>query len=349
MKSTRTRKAMAALAATALASVALAGPLQAQPDGPEADAPPVADVDEGFVCDIDLDDFDPAEFEGDFEEWIPTAEELADINADTDALVAMLADNGITIGIETDDYGFTYPAFDDNTDEATWNLVDQYYEDLYGDLEDLEEFEGDLEAWTPTADELADINADTDALIAMLADNGITIGIETDDYGFTYPALDDNTDDTTWNLVDQYYEDLYGDLEDLEDFDGLEGEHVDGELDLDGCDFAEFDMGAWTPTAEELADINAETDALIAMLADNGITIGIETDDYGFTYPAFDDNTDDTTWDLVDQYYQDLYGDLDDLEDFEDHFDGLEGEFDDGEPAPHDVGDEADLDPTEAN
>ncbi len=156
----------------------------------------------------------------------------------TDALVAHLADNGITVDVETDDNGIRFPALDENTDDATWDLIDQYYEDTYGPFEDL-----DIDDWDAedlTAEEIAEINADTDALVAHLADNGITVDVETDDNGIRFPALDENTDDATWDLIDQYYEDTYGPFEDLEGCE-FDMDDEDDEDDLDGEDESDED------------------------------------------------------------------------------------------------------------
>ena len=71
--------------------------------------------------------------DGDWEEWVPSAEELAEINAETDDLVAFLAENGVSVEVETDDLGFRFPAFDENTDEAVFDLVDEFFAERYGD------------------------------------------------------------------------------------------------------------------------------------------------------------------------------------------------------------------------
>ena len=241
MKTSPLRVAAAGLAAAALGGVALAAPSLAQDDPivvdePKAEAPPLnePDVDDAPAAvesDDDLVDCEAllAELEGD---WEPSAEEIAEINAETDALIAHLADNGVTIGVETDDeLGIRFPAFDDTTDEATFELVEQFFEDRYND-EDFgdglfvdEVFAG--EDWEPSAEEIAEINAETDALIAHLADNGVTIGVETDDeLGIRFPAFDDTTDEATFELVEQFFEDRYGD----EDF----GEAIFGDEGPDG-------------------------------------------------------------------------------------------------------------------
>ncbi len=65
--------------------------------------------------------------------WEPSAEELAELNKETDELVAHLAANGITVEVENDELGIRFPVFDENTDEATWELVDEFFAERYGD------------------------------------------------------------------------------------------------------------------------------------------------------------------------------------------------------------------------
>ena len=81
---------------------------------------------------------------------------------------------------------------------------------------------------------------------------------------------------------------------------------LDGAFDVELADDGEFDFEELTP--EDIDEINAETDAIVAYLADNGVTVDIETDDDGVRWPAIDDE-DDATWDLVDRYFEETYGD----------------------------------------
>ena len=81
---------------------------------------------------------------------------------------------------------------------------------------------------------------------------------------------------------------------------------LDGAFDVELADDGEFDFEELTP--EDIDEINAETDAIVAYLADNGVTVDIETDDDGVRWPAIDDE-DDATWELVDQWFVDTYGD----------------------------------------
>ena len=202
----------------------------------------------------DLAELDDAELDGMAIELGPeelTDEDIAEINAETDAIVAYLAQNGVTVEVETDELGIRFPAIDD-ADEATWALVDQYFEETYGDEFDEFDFEdGDVD-FELTEDDIAEINAETDAIVAYLADNGVTVEVETDEDGIRWPVIDDE-DDATWELVDQWYVDTYGDdFEMLEgcdfdedhDFGDLDDEDADelGDDDLDGDDDMDEDL-----------------------------------------------------------------------------------------------------------
>ncbi|MEM7337851.1 MAG: hypothetical protein AAF467_04325 [Actinomycetota bacterium] len=188
-------------------------------------------------------------------DWEPTAEELADINAETDELIAHLAANGYTFDVETDEYGVRYPVIDDDTFDAELErLIDEFYTERYGDWGTMEIAEGDgdntvvIEEWEPTAEELAEANAETDELIAHLAANGYTFDVETDEYGYRHPIIDANTYDAELDtLINDFFVERYGDWEDMEIaedaecvmIDDLDGEIIeavpgDGFDDLDG-------------------------------------------------------------------------------------------------------------------
>ena len=129
--------------------------------------------------------------------------------------------------------------------------------DEMGDLAELDDAELDgmaieLGPEELTDEDIAEINAETDAIVAYLADNGVTVEVETDEDGIRWPVIDDE-DDATWELVDQWYVDTYGDdFEMLEgcdfdedhDFGDLDDEDADelGEDDLDGDDDMDEDL-----------------------------------------------------------------------------------------------------------
>ena len=114
--------APAALAAeTPAGSADPAGGLEAEPAA-------VVDVSEGV---------DP------LEEWAPTADEIAEMTADQDALAAYLDGEGISY-TRIDEDGISWVEWDYN-DETANAAVAAYYEDLYGDMFDEGDFdEGDL-------------------------------------------------------------------------------------------------------------------------------------------------------------------------------------------------------------
>ena len=186
------------------------------------------------------------------EDYEPSAEELEEINAETAALVEFLADRGFAVEVETDDLGFTYPAFSeaDEADEALWEAVDEFYADRYED-------------YAPSAEELEEINAETAALVEFLADRGFAVEVETDDLGFTYPAFSeaDEADEALWEAVDEFYADRY------EDF---------------GAEL--FDDCAYELTDEDRAEIQAEIAGFIAELDEAGIPYELVTED-GIAYP----------------------------------------------------------------
>jgi hypothetical protein len=271
MKSKRTRIAIAGTLAALIGAVGLAAPSLAESGG--ADSPtavvqasirqtdngPKATSDKDNDCVAILDAFDTQDdFEG--EDFELSSELIAELNAKTDAIVAYLADNGVSVGVETDLDGLRWPDIADE-DDATWDLLDNYFEETYGKVEEglegaelrikdldfelpaeveacfdqlgeFDDFEFDeFDAADLTEEEVADINAETQGLVDYLADNGIAVDVETDEYGLVEPNLD-SLDDASWNLLDEYFEQHYGPFEDF-DFEGCddESEHEDEEDD----------------------------------------------------------------------------------------------------------------------
>ncbi len=289
------------------------------------------------------------------EDWQPSADEVAEMNAETDALVAFMADAGFTLTTETDEFGITYPVFGeaDESNDALWEAMDAFYIERYGELEDMGFGDAVFEDWQPSADEVAEMNAETDALVAFMADAGFTLTTETDEFGITYPVLSeaDESNDALWEAMDAFYIERYGELDDWQptadeiaeitaETDALvayladAGFTVEVETDDMGLTNVVFspadsenealwqavdsfygdyydDPSEWQPTADELAEMNTETDALVAYLADAGFTVEIGTDEIGFTYPAYTeaDNDNDALWRTVEAFYADRYGD----------------------------------------
>ena len=110
--------------------------------------------------------------EGDWEDWVPSDEELAEINAETDELVAFLAENGVSVEVETDDLGFSFPVFDEDTGDEVFDLVDQFFAERYGDdegwlIEDGD-FEGDVDCLDGDFD--GDVDGDDGSVEALEVD-----------------------------------------------------------------------------------------------------------------------------------------------------------------------------------
>ena len=163
----------------------------------------------------------------------------------------------LTLGIAVPvmaDSGADEPRLSDTT--AATMVLDA---DEMDDLGELEELDGvmvdEIDSEELTDEDIAEINAETDAIVAYLADNGVTVDVETDEDGVRWPAIDDE-DDATWELVDQYFEDTYGEdfelLEgcdfdedhEFEDNDDLDEDEFEDELDEDeGADDLDEDEG----------------------------------------------------------------------------------------------------------
>ena len=153
-----TAVAAGALVAAALGTAAAATPVDTAEPSPTADH--AETVDDGFTSPEVFD----GEFEDDFGDWELTEAEIADINAETDALVAHLAGLGFDVTVETDDDGIRYPAIDDETDDAVIEAIDAYYEAMFAE---------EVASWSDA--EKAEWNSWTDEFIADLAAEGITV------------------------------------------------------------------------------------------------------------------------------------------------------------------------------
>ncbi len=99
-------------------------------------------------------------------EWEPTAEELAEINAETEALAEHLRGLGFEVTVETDEFGFTYVDFE-SEDEALFAAMDDFYRQLFAD---------EIAGWSD--EEKAEWNAEIDEWVAELAAEGITVETE---------------------------------------------------------------------------------------------------------------------------------------------------------------------------
>ena len=160
---------------------------------------------------------------------------------------------------------------DATTDDAAALDCEALFDDVFGVVE-----------WTPTPEELAEINAEGQELAALLDAAGASYEMVTDDLGITYP---EPADEAGWEIVDGYYEDKHGEMVLIDD--------------------GEFEAEMMEPTAEELAEWQTEADEVRALLDAAGASYETVTE-FGLTFP---EPTDDAGWAIVDQYFVDKYGD----------------------------------------
>lgn len=274
----------AALAALLLVG-ALAAPAVAQSDTDTTKSPASADVEP--AADVEsADDLDGLDTDD-----VSDAEDMDAVNAETDALVAFLAERGFTVAVETDDDGFRYPAFTeaDEANDELWAAVDEFFIERYGDdFDDLDgEFIDEL-----TDEEIAEINAEEAELAAFLDSKGISYEI-VEEGGIRWVEWDE--DDEAANAA-----------------------------------ISEF----FAPSADEVAEIQAEIDEWIAALDAAGIRYELVTDEYGISYPEVAEADLDKLEELEGEFFEDC-------EDLEEG-DGLEhddstDESDDEEPAEEDA------------
>ena len=108
-------------------------------------------------------------------------------NADTDALAAFLQARGIAVTVTTDRHGIRY---------ADWNYDDPAAETAVDDYFWL--------AYPISAEDIAAMNADTEAEVAYLTANGLVASISADDHGIE-TAVFDESDDAIWTALDDYW------------------------------------------------------------------------------------------------------------------------------------------------
>jgi len=115
------------------------------------------------------------------------ADVVPSINHDEDALAAFLDERGITSTRETYTDGVRWVAWDEEDDAAN-TAVDQFYAEHY----------------PLSPEELAQMNAEEDALAAFLDQQGITYTRQPGPDGVNYVAWDEE-DDAASTAVDQFY------------------------------------------------------------------------------------------------------------------------------------------------
>ena len=156
---------------------------------------------------------DEGDHEGDCffdEDWEPTPEEIAEINAETDALVEYLQGLGFEVTVATDELGFTYIDFEGD-DEG----LDQAIEDFYSQM-----FADEVAGWSD--EEKAEWNAEVDAFVAELAAEGITVETEEIAPGVYDIVWTEELEELLWDLEDEFFFD-----EDPEEDEGEEPEDED--------------------------------------------------------------------------------------------------------------------------
>ncbi len=207
-----------AVAAFIAGSMTLPSVVGAQSDDTPTDTPVPAEAVEAVPGDGELDLQFPETLEGEaieIENYEPSAEEIDEWNAETDQLIDALKQAGIAVTVETDESGLRYPVFAEDLSEADWEKVDGVFVSVFGEFDEalgdvaLEEL--DFEDYEPTAEELAEWNAETEEIIAELEAAGIPV--ERDEHeGFIMFDLPEELTEEQEALV----EDLFGDCEELE-------------------------------------------------------------------------------------------------------------------------------------
>jgi hypothetical protein len=182
----------------------------------------------------------------------PAPEDMAEWNAEADDLAVYLDEKGIAYTMESDETGSRWVEWD-YEDDAASDAVDAFYAERY----------------PLTPEEIAEINADEDALAAFLDERGVTYTVDESPDGTHMVEYDDEDEDIV-SVIDDFYAERY------------------------------------PLTPEEVAEYNAEADALVAAFDAAGITYTIDTDAAGVRWIEWD-YEDDAANDVADTVYQELY------------------------------------------
>lgn len=194
----------------------------------------------------------------DGEEYVPTAEDLANANADTEAQAAVFDTYGIAYTRSTDDYGYLILQWDTN-DVVAQSVSDSFWADRYP-------------APVPTQAELDKVKADNDVIARHLDEAGI---------GYTR-----NTDAAGWETIDYDYEDPAAQK-------AVDAAY--GEL-----------YPPVPPTAEDKAAMKADNDKLAAAFDEAGIVYTRKADELGWEWIEWDyENPEVQT--KVDAVFAELY------------------------------------------
>lgn len=203
-------RVVAIFAATALMVAALVGVASADSElRTETTMAPAAKADHAEAEEL----LDEGDCDGPFfdEEWELSVEEIAEINAETDALVEYLQDLGFEVTVETDELGITYVDFDKEgeaaADEALFEAVDDFYRQLFAD---------EVAGWSDA--EKAEWNAEIDEFVAELDADGITVETEEIGPGVYDIVWTEELEKTLWELDGEFFDefeecDVYEDAE----------------------------------------------------------------------------------------------------------------------------------------
>jgi hypothetical protein len=172
--------------------------------------------------------------------YVPTAEELAAVNADVDALAATFDTFGITYTTSVDDTGYAYIDYDYN-DAVIQSVADSFWRDRYP-------------VQPPAQEDLDSVRATNDVLAAALDAAGVAYTRTTDDAGWENLEWDyDNLDAQA--AIDAAYAELYPPI---------------------------------PPSAEDLAYQSEENSKLMAAFDAAGVPYTLMTDELGWAWVEWD-------------------------------------------------------------
>ena len=195
-----------------------------------------------------IDAFYQGLFAAEIAEW--SDEDKAEWNAEIDAFVAEMAEQGITVDtaeiapgvydvVWTEDLEKSLDELWHDEGHDEWDDKDEFFEECEILLEEDGFFFG--EELTPEL--IEEINAETDALIAHLTALGFEVEVVTDEDGIREPVFDEEAEsDELWEAIDAFYQGLFA-----------------------------AEIAEWSD--EDKAEWNAEIDAFVAEMAEQGITV----------------------------------------------------------------------------
>lgn len=195
----------------------------------------------------------------------PSAEELAEANADSDALAAVLDTFGVAYERSTDDLGFTYVQTD-YTDVVAQSVVDSFWQNRFP----IEFEEPVIEPIG--SEELALQAAENDALVAALEAVGAEYTRNSDDAGWEWIEWDYENVDAS-DAIDAVYAELYPPI---------------------------------PPSAAELASMKADNDKVAAAFDAAGIAFTRVSDESGWEWVEWD-YEDNSIRDAVSAVFDELY------------------------------------------